>query len=230
MIKAVIFDLDDTLYDFKTAEQLGRKTIRDYAANVIGTDGDAFLQCFVDTMHEQMRLHPETSGCHSRCIRAQLVCEKLHFPLSHAAIISDLFWNTFIDSIKPFDGIHELFAMLHERGIKIGTCTNMSADWQLKKLVKLGLCDLCDFVVTSEEAAVEKPVKAIFDLCAQKAGCRNDECLFIGDNPVFDAEGAIAAGMHGLWIALEPEKRAKHPDLPFVNAASEIADKIKDMI
>ena len=230
MIRTVIFDIDDTLYDFPTAEQLGRRTIRDYAARECGVDGDIFLNCFIEMMREQARLHLDSAGCHSRCIRAQMTCEKLHIPLRHAPVINDLFWNSFIDSIIPFDGIPELFAALKERGIRIGICSNMTADWQLKKLVKLGLADLCDFVVTSEEAAAEKPQKEIFELCLQKAGCAPEECLFIGDNPEFDYIGSTNAGMKALWLCIKPEKRAKYPDFDFVFSPAEIFDHIKDQL
>ena len=226
MVKTVIFDLDDTLYEFGPAEQTGRAAIRDYAERVIGVSGDEFMENFIEMLRLQIRLHSDAAGSHSRAIRAQLVCEKMGLPLHHAAIINDLFWKAYIDSITPFDGIPELFSAIRAKGLKIGSCTNMTADWQLKKLTKLGLVDLCNFDVSSEEAAVEKPVRAIFDLCVEKAGCLPEECLFIGDNPNFDIRGALDAGMQALWLAQNPETRAKHPDLPFVASPREIASRI----
>ena len=226
MIKTVIFDLDDTLYAFGPAEQTGRAAIRDYVQRVVGIDGDAFMACFVEMLNLQFKLHGDSCGCHSRAIRAQLACERMGLPLRHAVAINDLFWNAYVDSMTPFPAIPGLFDALHENGIKIVICTNMMADWQMKKLLKLGLLDKCDFVVTSEEAAVEKPARAIFDLCAEKAGCLPSECLFIGDNPVCDIQGAQAAGMQVLWLAQNPETRAKYPDLPFVASPGEIAARI----
>lgn len=228
MIKAVIFDVDDTLYDFKTAEALGRTTIREYAARECGVDGELFLNTFVDVLHEQMRLHGRSAGCHSRAIRAQITCERLGIPIHHAPAINDLFWNTFIESIRPFDGIPELFREIKARGLKIGICTNMTADWQIKKLIKLGICDYCDFVASSEEADSEKPDKGIFLLCAEKAKCAIDECLLIGDNPVFDAQGALDAGMQARWFAPDPAKRAEHPELQYITSPREVLDCLND--
>ena len=96
----------------------------------------------------------------------------------------------------------------------------------VKKLAKLGLADLCDFLVSSEEAAAEKPDRAIFELCRKKAGCRAEECLFIGDNPTCDIQGALDAGMQGLWLVHKPEALARHPGLPFVTAPDQIAARI----
>ena len=226
MIKTVLFDLDDTLYEFGPAEQTGRAAIRDYAERVIGVDGEAFMACFVEMLRLQMSLHRDTPGSHSRAIRSQLVCEKMGIPLHHAPVLNDLFWNSYIASIHPFPGIPELFAKIRESGRKNGICTNMTADWQMKKLVRLGLIDQCDFIVSSEEADAEKPDRAIFDLCADKAGCLASECLFIGDNPVCDIQGALDAGMNALWLSLRPEERARHPDLPFVESVADLAARI----
>ncbi len=226
MIKTVLFDLDDTLYEFGPAEQTGRAAIRDYAERVIGVDGDAFMTCFVEMLRLQIRLHSDAAGSHSRAIRSQLVCEKMGIPLHHAPILNDLFWNSYIASIHPFPGIPELFAKIRENGRKIGICTNMTADWQMKKLVQLGLIDQCDFIVSSEEANAEKPARAIFDLCLEKAGCQASECIFIGDNPVCDIQGALDAGMNALWLAQNPDKRAKYPNLPFAESIADLTAQI----
>ena len=226
MIKTILFDLDDTLYDFGSAERTGRAAIQDYAERVIGVDGESFMSCFVEMLRLQMRLHGDSAGSHSRAIRCQLICEKMGLPIRHAPILNDLYWNTYIASIHPFPGIPELFAKIHERGLKIGICTNMTADWQMKKLMQLGLIDQCDFIVSSEEADAEKPARAIFDLCLEKAGCQAAECLFIGDNPTCDIQGALDAGMQGLWLVHKPEALARHPGLPFVTAPDQIAARI----
>ena len=226
MIKTVLFDLDDTLYAFPPADQTGRNAVRDYAERVVGVDGKAFMDCFQEMLLLQSRLHGDSAGCHSRAIRCQLVCEKMGISIRHAAVMNDIFWNTYLDSISPFPGIPELFAAIRANGMKIGICTNMTADWQLKKLAKLGLADLCDFLVSSEEAAAEKPDRAIFELCREKAGCRAEECLFIGDNPTCDIQGALDAGMQGRWLVHKPEALARHPGLPFVTAPDQIAARI----
>ena len=226
MIKTVIFDLDDTLYEFRPAEQTGRAAIRNYVERELGVDGETFMNLFQEMLRLQIRLHSDAPGSHSRAIRCQLVCEKMGLPLRHAPVLNDLFWHAYISSIHPFPGIPELFKEIRASGRKIGVCTNMTADWQLKKLIQLNLIDDCDFVVSSEEANAEKPARAIFDLSLEKAGCLPEECLFIGDNPAFDIQGAQAVGMNVLWLAQRPEERAKYPDLPFVESVAEIAPRI----
>ena len=187
MIKTVLFDLDDTLYEFGPAEQTGRAAIRDYAERVIGVDGEAFMACFVEMLRLQMSLHRDTPGSHSRAIRSQLVCEEMGIPLHHAPVLNDLFWNSYIASMHPFPGIPELFAKIRESGRKIGICTNMTADWQMKKLVQLGLIDQCDFIVSSEEADAER-----FEATAKKL-----EGVFAEAARYVPARGFVGNGRQG---------------------------------
>lgn len=224
MIKTVIFDLDDTLYDFRAGNKIGLDAAAVYAEKEMGIPAQEFIDCFNEMMRKQFEVHSDVAGCHSRAIRAQMICEHYKVSIRHAPVLNDIFWNTFIDSIRPFDGIPELFELIKGKGMRIGVCTNMTADWQIKKLIKLGLADYCDFVVSSEEAGAEKPLAGIYEACVEKCGCKPGECLFIGDNPKCDACGAIAAGMQGLWFAWRPEvDTSKYPDLKTVKTAKEIA-------
>ena len=59
---------------------------------------------------------------------------------------------------------------LKERGIRIGIGTDMTAHIQYRRLEFLNLSPYIDFIVTSEEAGVEKPTPHLFELCVEKAG------------------------------------------------------------
>ena len=72
------------------------------------------------------------------------------------------------------------------------------------------------FIVTSEEAGVEKPSSLFFRLCVEKAGCAPEECIFTGDNMRKDVEGACSAGLHSMWyhpprLEKENEGRCGYP-------------------
>ena len=74
----------------------------------------------------------------------------------------------------------------------------------------------------STASAAEKPDRAIFELCREKAGCRAEECLFIGDNPTCDIQGALDAGMQGLWLQPDAAKRAEHPEVRSIATLGEL--------
>lgn len=217
MLKAVIFDIDNTLYSFDEGNLIAANATAAYAEEKLGLSGEVFLASCREAMHEQFRDHGSTAGCHSRAIRYMMVMERHHLPLFHAYILNDLYWEALLGVITPFPGVKELILTLREKGIRIGVGTDMTADWQLKKLERLGLLELMDFIVTSEEAEGEKPSQLFFDLVLKKAGCRPDECLFIGDNLPKDVLGAEQAGMKALWYQPDPEKAAAQPSVKSIH-------------
>jgi putative hydrolase of the HAD superfamily len=199
----------------------------EYVQRELGADKETFLTLYRRCMEQQLSAHPGTAGCHSRAIRFQMVMEALGAPLHHAYLLNDLYWNRFLDFVEPFPGIRELLCSLRQRGIRTGVGSDMTTDWQLKKLHRLGLLELMDFVVTSEEAGVEKPERGLFQLCAQKAGCAAEECLFIGDSLKKDAQGALSAGMHGLWFQPDKAAAAERPDVRSIQGYPDSIDHIK---
>ena len=221
MLRAAIFDLDDTLYDFlgladNATRRVAARIERDYAL-----PADDVFHAARRILREQ-RAQTLTAGYHSRTIRFQRLLEEHRLPLRNAIAYSTLYWEDILSAARPFDGVPEALDALRARGLRIGIGTNMTADWQLVKLERLGLIDRVDFMVSSEEAGVEKPDPGIFRLCADKAGCALADCLFVGDNLAYDVQGPIAAGMHGLWFQPDPAKRREHPDVPSFGAFSEL--------
>ncbi|MCD7829336.1 MAG: HAD family hydrolase [Clostridiales bacterium] len=226
MRKAVIFDIDDTLYNYKSANVHAMDALCRYVRRELNLEEGAFREDYNRVMDYQMQERGETAGCHSRAIRLQLLLEERGLPLRHAAAMNDLYWNALLDVITPSPGVTELIQALKDRGIRLGVGSDMTADWQLKKLERLGLLDLMDFVVTSEEAGVEKPDPGLFLLCAEKAGCLPEECLFIGDNLKKDVLGAQNAGMEALWLQPDPQKAGEYPSVKSIPGFQGLIDHI----
>lgn len=213
MLKAVIFDIDDTLYDFAGNHARALAAVEELAARELGVCRAVFHEAYLGAFRWQFAHHSGSVGCHSRAIRFQRALEALRLPVGHASRFNDFYWETLIGGVVPFAGTAALFDWLRGRGVLLGVGTDMTADWQIKKLVKLGLADKLDFVVTSEEAAAEKPAAAFFRLCLEKGRCRPDEAVFVGDNIDKDARGAVAMGMDGVWFQPDAAKRAANPDV-----------------
>ena len=200
MIKAVIFDIDDTLYSFRKAHKTAMESLDVYAEECLKVDKQVFRSVLKKTQDEILeRLGCNNSAIHNRLIRYQNALAILDRPIHpHAREMSRIYWDTLIRFAVPEPGIQKLMRELKERGIYIGIGTDMTAYLQVKKLEKLGLAQYVDSMVTSEEAGVEKPEKELFRLCIDKAGCLPGECVFIGDNPKKDIAGARSVGMHAL--------------------------------
>ena len=210
MIKAVIFDLDNTLYNFDAANEFGIRALAAYTEPVFGWDYPRMKDLYEESREKLTERMGDVGSAHNRLLRFQNLLEEKKLPLHpHALEMAKAYWRGVLDNMAPSPGAREIMEELRRMGIRIGLGTDMTAYMQYEKLIRLGLMEYMDFIVSSEEAGTDKPGNAFFMLCAQKAGCLPGECLFIGDNIVRDYGGAAAAGMQARWF-IPPWKQKNH--------------------
>lgn len=92
----------------------------------------------------------------------------------------------------------ECLSELHKK-YKIGIITNQSPG-TTDRMKAYGLFPMLDLIVASAEEGLEKPDIRIFQLALEKAGCRPDEAIMIGDRIDNDIVPAKKAGMMTIWI------------------------------
>lgn len=200
MVKTVIFDIDNTLYDYNQADAVAFGVLTDYVTERIGLPADTFAILHQKAMRDMEASMGDVAAVHNRLLRYQHILEEEGLPLyPHALEMEGRYWDSFLEALAPSPGAEEAMGQLKEQAVKIGIGTNMTASIQFKKLDRLGLLPFVDFIVSSEEAGVEKPDPAFFRQCIEKAGCGYAECLFVGDSLKKDAQGAAAVGMQAVW-------------------------------
>ena len=210
MIKAVIFDLDNTLYNFDAANEFGIRALAAYTEPVFGWDYPRMKDLYEESREKLTERMGDVGSAHNRLLRFQNLLEEKKLPLHpHALEMAKAYWRGVLDNMALSPGAREIMEELRRMGIRIGLGTDMTAYMQYEKLIRLGLMEYMDFIVSSEEAGTDKPGNAFFMLCARKAGCLPGECLFIGDNIVRDYGGAAAAGMQARWF-IPPWKQKNH--------------------
>ena len=220
MIKAVIFDLDNTLYNFDAANEFGIRALAAYTEPVFGWDYPRMKDLYEESREKLTERMGDVGSAHNRLLRFQNLLEEKKLPLHpHALEMAKAYWRGVLDNMALSPGAREIMEELRRMGIRIGLGTDMTVYMQYEKLIRLGLMEYMDFIVSSEEAGTDKPGNAFFMLCARKAGCLPGECLFIGDNIVRDYGGAAAAGMQARWF-IPPWKQKnhlRHSETPFTD-------------
>ena len=223
MIKAVIFDLDNTLYNFDAANEFGIRALAAYTEPVFGWDYPRMKDLYEESREKLTERMGDVGSAHNRLLRFQNLLEEKKLPLHpHALEMAKAYWRGVLDNMAPSPGAREIMEEFRRMGVRIGLGTDMTAYMQYEKLIRLGLMEYMDFIVSSEEAGTDKPGNAFFMLCARKAGCLPGECLFIGDNIVRDYGGAAAAGMQARWF-IPPWKQKnhlRHSETPFADKPS----------
>ncbi len=200
MIKAVIFDIDNTLYSYDEAHAAAWEALCGYVREHLGLEREAFEAAHRESGRlQRQRLGADCAAVHNRMLRYQGILEPRGLGLSHVLPMNNLYWDTLIRHARPEPGIIACLQALKQAGYLLGIGTDMTVDYQLKKLTGLQMLPYFDFLVSSEEVNVEKPHEKLFLTCAGKAGVAPEECLFIGDNYQKDIVGARNAGMSALW-------------------------------
>jgi putative hydrolase of the HAD superfamily len=98
------------------------------------------------------------------------------------------------------EGAEEALAWCRSNGIRSGVITNGPSSMQRAKLRSLQMTERVDIILVSGEEGVAKPETAIFHRAAERLGVSPERCVFVGDNPVADVDGARRAGMLDIWI------------------------------
>ena len=96
-------------------------------------------------------------------------------------------------------GAGEVLAELRRRGLRVAVTSNW--DRRLPRvLTNLGLGGDIDAVICSEDVGSAKPAEAIFLAACRALELEPVSVLHVGDGKIEDREGAVAAGLSGLWL------------------------------
>lgn len=207
MIKAVVFDLDNTLYAYDSLDREAGQRVQDFICRTLGISEDKYREAYQFGRAETKKQLGDVAASHNRLLYFQKTLEYMKVkPMSLSLQMYEMYWGTFLEKMQLFPGARSLIDSLCEKGIMIAVCTDLTAHIQHRKIKALGLCDDISYLITSEEAGREKPAPEMFALCLDKMGLPAEEVCYIGDSYSKDIEGAKACGMKAIWF--HPEEPA----------------------
>lgn len=205
-MQAVVFDLDDTLYAYGPSHRAGIEAASDVLAAPLGLAPAAVEAAYEEARAAAFRRLGPIASAHSRALALKWTIEGVRGRAGPALAVTATraYWQAALDALRPVDGCRELLARLGRAGLRLAVLTDLTVDVQLEKLVRLGLEDCFDAVVTSEEAGRDKPDAAPFRLVLERLGTPADRTVMIGNDPVHDVAGAAAAGLPAVLVGPPP--------------------------
>ncbi len=109
------------------------------------------------------------------------------------------------------DTVRELFRRGYKLGIIANTITETEIpDWMCAE--KIAGC--FHTVILSSKVRLRKPDPAIYHLAARCIGSLPEQCAYVGDNPVRDVEGTLAAGFGAMILLDVPDASEKDKEAP----------------
>lgn len=196
MPQAVIFDVDGTLIDSvdlharawqEAFRHFGFDFPFDRVRQQIGKGGDQLIPAL---------LSPEEN-------------EKHHDDIDEFR--NDQFQKTYLDQVKPFPGVRDLFECCRKRGLKIALASSGKGKEVERYIEITGIDGRFDERTTSEDAEKSKPHPDIFLAALERLGVHVPRSVVaVGDTP-YDAEAAGKAGMRtvGLLCGGFPEEQLR---------------------
>lgn len=203
MIRAVLFDLDDTLFDHQYCSRAALAGVRSLHPRFEEMDLDAFDRAhstLLEALHLDVmmgRVDPDLARVERFRRLYQSVGVDADDGLASRAAAS--YRAGFLASRRTVAGAVDLLEAVRPRA-GVGIVSNNLLDEQRGKLAHCGLAPYVDVLVVSEEAGLSKPDPRIFDIALSRLGCRADEAVMVGDSWAADIQGSIAAGVRPVWL------------------------------
>lgn len=214
-VKAVVFDIDDTICDSAGAFATGIRLVVDrYMPGLPEPQVQRAIEIWRADPNKHYRRYTrgECTFDEQRFARANELNEAFGGPaLSWQDYLDEwkpLFWDTFCSNWTAHDDVRPCLDALHALGLRLGALSNAAAELQTRKLAACGCADEVPLLVTMDTFGFGKPDPRVFREAARRLGLGPGEVAYVGDEFDIDAQAACVAGMHGFWI----DRPSRHLD------------------
>ncbi len=192
-MKAVLFDLDNTLVDRDAS-------IKHYVDFFVTAFEKNLREGIATEMLQALFLRFDERGYAGHEVRSQrLINEEIWLtPPSVSEILAHWF-DTFPYNPVAMQGL-EVIDTLATDGYKLGLITNGKIKTQETKMHRLGILHKFDAVSISEAVGAKKPDNTIFQHCLDQLDIPKNEVCFVGDHIVNDYIGSMSFGLQPIWF------------------------------
>jgi len=228
-IKAVLFDIDDTLFDRKQAQLEILKVIKSEFKDVFtGIEDDIVAIAFWEADRLSTEAFFATGLAESiRLDRFKVFLKMLGLEDEAAKDMSSVYMNSLAETKTEVEGASLVLNHLSGQ-YQLGVISNGLADTQFRKLEAIGARNVFDCILISETVGIQKPESGIYWQAGSSLGRQPSECIFVGNSYNIDILGAKEAGMAACWF----NPRGTRPIIEGAKPDFEIAalDKLIDLL
>ena len=210
--RAVVFDLDDTLFDDAGCTLAGLSALADqHPALAALPQAELFARHARLLAALEPQVHAGTlsvEACRVRRLRQLLEGVGVDHAAGEAA--ATLYHAASRAHYRSLPGALAVLRALHARGLRLAVLTNYPRDVQTAKLAACGFGAYLHAAVTTSDAP-PKPDPASYRAACAALAVAPGEAVMVGDNWLGDVAGAVAAGLRAVWFA--PPERAAPGDV-----------------
>jgi putative hydrolase of the HAD superfamily len=203
VVRAVLFDLDDTLFDHRLCARTALSELHG-AHPPLQTRPFAEFErmhaVFLEELHHRV-LIGELSLEVARQERFRRLFQAVGASADDEVIerAAATYRAGYQRMRQPVTGAARLLGLVRTRA-RVGVVSNNLLDEQRDKLRHCGLDTFVDALVVSEEAGVSKPDPAIFEIALGRLQSTPCEAVMVGDSWAADVIGALSADIRPIWF------------------------------
>jgi putative hydrolase of the HAD superfamily len=221
MIKAVVFDLDNTLVDFMKMKRMS-----------IDAAVSAMIDAGIDLSSDDIKCMIEKIY-HERGIEYQLVfdellldyAQKIDHKILSAGIVA--YRRAREAALVPYPHVTLTLIKLIKFGIKLGIVSDAPAKEAWLRLSYLNLQHLFDHIITYDDTGERKPSPVPFRKILSLLNVKPDESLMVGDWAERDVVGGKQVGMRTAFARYGDEFGTIHSNADYeLNDIIELVDII----
>lgn len=203
MIKAVIFDLDNTLIDFMKF----KRVCCEEAINAMIDSGLKIpKKKALDTLYKLYRKKgvedPKIFQTFLKTISGKIDYQKLAYAIN-------AYRKARIGLLTPYPGVKRTLIKLKEKGLKLAVVSDAPKLKAWLRLTAMKIDAFFDVVVALEDTGKLKPSRLPFRAALRELKVKPFECLMVGDRPDRDMKGAKQIGMKTCFARYGYEGKAK---------------------
>ncbi len=215
-LRALTFDLDDTLWDNRPVLMAAEQSLYDWLCRNFPRIGLHYtLEDMLVLRRHLLQQDPELSNDVTRLRKISLAIAAE--TAGYDKRLVEPAFAVFLEArhrITPYSDVVPVLRKLRSAGYILGTLTNGNTD-----LRRLALGALFDFSLSAATAGRAKPHPLMFEEACRCAGVDALQLAHIGDEPDTDLAGAQNAGITAIWM-----NRKGLPAVPGIEHHAEIHD------
>jgi putative hydrolase of the HAD superfamily len=203
MVGAVLFDLDDTLFDHRgcahdalATVQASHPCFREMAFAELEQAHSRFLE---ELHHDVMIGRVQLDAARNERFRRLFAAAGVTAADDVARRAASMYRERYAAARRAVAGAAMLLRQVRARA-RVGIVSNNLLEEQREKLRVCGLDGFIDALVVSEEAGAAKPDPAIFAIALERLGCAAADAVMVGDSWAADIAGARASGIRAIWF------------------------------
>jgi putative hydrolase of the HAD superfamily len=200
-LKAVFFDVDDTLYSTSEFSQRARANAVD---SMISRGLELPRETVLAELNEVITEFSSNFEHHFDKLLLRLPPSS-HRGINPAVLVAAGvigYHETKHNELVPFPDVTEALERFKVSGLKLGVITAGLAVKQAEKLLRLGIIHYFDprAILISDQIGISKPNAKLYARALEAVGVAPAEALYVGDNPPNDVDPPNRLGMRTALI------------------------------